>query len=332
MVDILNKNKKTKCLLVYSGGLDSTLAAKVLEAQGVEVTAINFVSYFFGSKQARETAWENNLKLIIHDDNEFKKKHWDLIQKPVYGHGKAINPCIDCHLLMFKTAGEMMKREGWDFIATGEVLGERPLSQNARALTLIEKECGIAGKLLRPLSAKLLEPTIPEKEGLVDREKLLDLSGRGRTRQIELAEKYGIKVYPTPAGGCILTEKNFAKKLRELMEKIGAENISQNEINLLKLGRHLWYNLEGKYQAKITIGRNQKEDEEMEKLLQNEDVLIVPKNFPGPSVLIRVYAAKDGLILENEAKRLIIKYSKGGKNVKFEDLFFNVKKYNCSCK
>jgi len=336
--------RKVKCLLIYSGGLDSTLAVKVLESQGIDVTAINFVSYFFGSKTAEKTARENNIKLRIFDDERFKREHWELVQKPKYGHGSAINPCIDCHLLMFKWAGEIMKkvdpplsspigefgREVYDFVASGEVLGERPMSQNKKALLLIEKESGLKGYLLRPLSAKLLDPTIPEKEGLVDREKLLNLSGRGRTRQMELAKKYGLKFYPTPGGGCILTEKEFSNRLRDLMEKAGAENIKPVDLQLLKIGRHFWSEATIPPSAgfvspnlalaepswyKIILGRDKGENEQLKNLAQKGDIFITPKNFIGPSALIKMAMSNTmySELVQDEAKKLIIQYTQKDK-------------------
>jgi tRNA U34 2-thiouridine synthase MnmA/TrmU len=214
---------------------------------------------------------------------------------------------------MLKKAKEMMKKEKFDFVATGEVLGERPMSQNKKALELVEKESSLSGYLLRPLSAKLLKETIPEKKGLVDREKFLDIQGRSRKRQIELAKKFKIKWYPQPSGGCILTDLEFGKKLKDLLERY--PEFDGNDIELLKIGRHFW-----KGKIKLVVGRNKEENLKIKKLKRKGDVLIEIKNYPGPTTLIRNYGGKiDSQILE-EAKNLTKNYSKKAKekiNVKF---------------
>ncbi|MBU2109863.1 tRNA 4-thiouridine(8) synthase ThiI [Patescibacteria group bacterium] len=295
------KKKKIKCLALFSGGLDSILAVKVLEKQGIAVTAVNFPSHFFDSKQAEISAKKNKIKLKI-INNDFPACHWKIVKKPKYGYGRAMNPCIDCHLLMIKKAGELMKKEKYDFVATGEVLGQRVFSQNKNALKNIEKYSGIKGRLLRPLSAKLLELTEVEKLGLVDRNKLFDFNGKSRKQQIKLAKKLKISYYPSPAGGCLLTDKEFGRRLKTMMEKFKADNITPNDLALLKLGRHFWFenNL-------AIVGRNKGENEKLEKLKQKKDKLLVPK-FPGPSVLIKGKKIDNKLI--SKAKDLIFKYSK----------------------
>ena len=165
--------KRIKALILFSGGLDSILAAKILEEQGIKLLGLTFKSYFFNEKEAKESARKIKLPLKVID---FSKEHLQIVKNPKYGYGKAMNPCLDCHILMLKIAKRLMNKEGFHFVATGEVLGERPMSQNKEALKLIEKRSLLKGYLLRPLSAKLLEPTIPEMSGLVNREKLLDIS------------------------------------------------------------------------------------------------------------------------------------------------------------
>src|SRR4030042_3028765 len=212
-----NGKKKTKTLVLLSGGLDSILAAKLLMEQDIEVEGICFYSNFFSCDLARKAVKQLGIKLreidISEEFLEFLRK------KPKYGYGVGLNPCIDCHALMLKKAGEIMRQEGFAFVATGEVLNERPMSPHKQALKIIKKEAGLEGYLLRPLSAKLLEPTIPENAGLVEREKLLDISGRSRQKRKELAKKFGIIDYPNPAGGCMLTQEGFVGRLKELMEK-----------------------------------------------------------------------------------------------------------------
>ena len=290
------KGAKTGALFLFSGGLDSILAVKLLQEQGIKVAGLTFVSYFFNSDLAKESAKNLDIKLKIID---FSDEHLDMVKNPQYGYGKAINPCIDCHILMLKKAKEISEK--FDFVATGEVLGERPMSQNKRALELIAEQSGLKDYLLRPLSAQLLEPTVPEKNGLVARNKLLDISGRSRKRQIVLAKKWGIKEYPTPAGGCLLTDFQFGRRLKELFKQW--PDCRGDDVRLLKLGRHFWVK-----DNKIIVGRNQTENKEIKKLVKKGDLLIKPKDFPGPTILIRGRHK----ILEKslvKAKELMIKYS-----------------------
>ncbi|MFA6193773.1 MAG: tRNA 4-thiouridine(8) synthase ThiI [Parcubacteria group bacterium] len=303
---LLIKKKKSqkisvRALVLFSGGLDSILAVKILASQGIETTALVFTSYFFDAKPAEKSARENNIKLKIVD---FSKKHFEIIKNPRYGRGVGMNPCIDCHLLMLKEAKKLVGPGKYCFLATGEVLGQRPMSQNFRALELIEKKAILAGKILRPLSAKVLPETEMEKSGMVDREKLLGISGRSRKEQIELAKKYNVKYYPTPAGGCILTDKEYSKKLRESLENI--KKLEPSDFELLRIGRHFW---EGN--TKIILGRNHKENLILKKLAEKKDILIEPKDIPGPTALIRGKGSKETL---DCAKKLLLKYTKNMEN------------------
>ena len=307
--------KKTKALVLLSGGLDSTLAAKILMEQGIGVVGLSFKSYFFDSKSAAIAAEKLGIPLKIVD---FSSEHLKIVKSPKYGHGKAINPCIDCHALMLKKAKEIAginikeasfgklrtTKSRYNFVATGEVLGERPMSQNKKSLDIIENESGLNGYLLRPLSAKSLKPTIPEQKGLIDRNKLLNIVGRSRKIQMELAEKWGIKNYPTPAGGCILTDIGFGKKIKDVLNN--CPNPKENDFRLLKIGRHFW-----SAKNKIIIGRNHEENVKLKKLARKNDVLIEPKNFSGASGLIRNYGRKKiSQEVLTKAKKLITKYSK----------------------
>ena len=271
--------KKNKALVLLSGGLDSILAAKVLKNQGIKITALSFKSYFFNAELAKKAAKNLKIPLKVID---FSKEHLRMVKKPKYGYGKSMNPCIDCHVLMLKKAKEIMKEKGFDFVATGEVLGERPMSQNPKALKTIQEQSSLKGYLLRPLSARVLGETIPEKKSWVDRQKLFDISGRSRKKQIALAKKWKIKWYPTPAGGCLLTDPEFGKRLRQVFAKYPRCN--GNDIELLKLGRHFWEN-----KIKIIVGRNEEENKQIRKLNQKRDILIEMKNYPGPLTLIRNY-------------------------------------------
>lgn len=291
------QRKTIRALVLFSGGLDSILAVRILEAQGIKVTALAFVSFFFDSAQAEKTARENKIKLKISD---FSDAHFEAIKKPKYGRGAGMNPCIDCHLLMLKYAKIIAKKENFDFIATGEVLGQRPMSQNFRALKLIEKKADLAEKILRPLSAKVLPETEMEKSGMVDRAQLLGISGRSRKEQVVLAKKYGIKYYPSPAGGCILTDKEYSKKLRDLLENI--KKPESSDFELLRIGRHF-----GEGNTKIILGRNYEENLALKKIAEKNDILIEPKDIPGPTALIR---GKKSKTVINCAKKMILKYTK----------------------
>ena len=191
------------------------LAASLVRAQNIDVLALFFETPFFTSAKARESSRKLDIPFRVVDITE---RHLPVIRNPKHGHGSAMNPCIDCHALMFRIAGEMMQDEGADFIITGEVLGQRPMSQNRRSLTLVEKESGMTGLILRPLSAKLLDITVPEEKGWINRDLLMDFQGRSRKPQMALAKELNLTDYPSPAGGCLLTEKEFSKKLKDLFD------------------------------------------------------------------------------------------------------------------
>lgn len=236
---------KVRALVLLSGGLDSILAVKLLLEQGIAVEAVNFRTNFCGPSKARPAA-----KMLGVSLREVNIRHDFLavLKKPKYGYGAGMNPCIDCHALMLKKAAEIMRQERYDFVATGEVLGERPMSQHLKALKIVEREAGLEGYLLRPLSAKLLEPTTPELDGRVSREKLLDISGRSRKIQMELAEQFGIKDYPTPAGGCALTQAGFSGRLKELMTH--KPDFTPEDVDLIRFGRHFWLALRSPEQSR----------------------------------------------------------------------------------
>lgn len=289
-----------KALALFSGGLDSSLAIKLLTIQGIEVIALNFVSYFFGGKNERAelSAKELGVKLEYID---FKEVHKEMLSNPPSGYGKNMNPCIDCHALMIKTAYNMLKKYDADFIITGEVLGQRPMSQNKNALRRVEKLSGAEGYVLRPLSAKLMEETIPEKMGWVDREKLLNLNGRGRTAQMEWAEKFGIKEYPSPGGGCILTEPNYSKRLIILKND---EQFEKSYLFDLIKGCRMYRLEKGKY---IFVGRDEESNANIEKYKEKADIFIKGSTIPGP------YIIGIGNFYEEEKdiiKQLFARYSK----------------------
>ena len=268
---------KIKAVALFSGGLDSILAVKLIQKQGIEVRGVNFKTPFFGLDKTFVVAKDLNMNLETID---ITQELMEILRNPRHGFGKNMNPCIDCHALMLKKAGEYMTKIGASFILSGEVLGERPMSQNRNSLNIIERESGFEGRILRPLSALLLAETIPEKERLVDRNKLLDISGRSRKRQMELAAKMGIRDYPSPAGGCKLTEPVFSKRLRDLFTQ---ESFSLEEIDLLKLGRHFRLSRD----IKLVVGRNKEENEQLQNFFQDGDFLFKAKNLKGPVSLLK---------------------------------------------
>lgn len=268
--------KGVKGLGLFSGGLDSILAARMLQEQGIAVTGIVFISAFFGSQHARASAGEISLPLI---EKDFTEQHLALVKHPPHGYGSNMNPCIDCHALMFQEAGRIMETEWYDFLFTGEVLNERPMSQTRYSLAQVAKLSGYKDRILRPLSAKLLPETEPEREGLVQRERLLDIQGRSRKRQLSLAEHYGIKQYPAPAGGCLLTDPNFSKRLKELFTR--HPDCAARDVELLKVGRH--FRIGG---VKVVVGRNARENDRIRSLATVNDIVLSAEHLPGPIALI----------------------------------------------
>jgi tRNA-specific 2-thiouridylase len=268
--------KTIRALGLFSGGLDSMLAAAVLRAQSIDVTLICWVTPFFGAARARESAAHLGLPLR---EADLTDKFLPLIYDPPHGWGRGHNPCIDCHTLMLREAGALMAPAGFDFLFTGEVLGQRPMSQNRGSLNLIARESGFADLLLRPLSAKSLKATAPEIRGWVDRERLLNLSGRGRKRQMALAQEYGITRYPAPAGGCLLTDPGYAARLKELLRHV--REASRPDLELLKYGRH--FRLPGG--AKAVVGRTERENEAIQALKTPGNFLLQGEQYPGPLVL-----------------------------------------------
>jgi len=268
---------KIKGIGLLSGGLDGILAVKTIQEQGIDVEGVTFETPFFSADKARNAADQIGIPLIVMDITE---EHLVMLRAPRYGYGKNMNPCIDCHTLMLRVAGCRMEATGADFLFTGEVLGQRPMSQTKQSLHIVAKNSGYDGYIVRPLSAKLLPETIPEKNGKVDRERLLDIQGRGRKRQIEMARHYGMTSYPPPAGGCLLTDPMFSKRLRDLFEYEKSYTI--RDIELLKLGRHIRIN----NTTKIIVGRNKRDNLAIHNLCRDGDIILTMKDYPGPIVLI----------------------------------------------
>jgi len=268
---------KVKGISLFSGGLDSILAVKVIQEQGIEVVALSFTTPFFSAKKAVAAARNIDLPLLIDDITD---EHLVMLRSPRYGYGRNMNPCIDCHALMLKKAGEKMVELGADFIFTGEVLGQRPMSQTKQSLHIVAKNSGFEPFVVRPLSAKLLPITMVEEKGLVDRARLLDIQGRGRKRQMALACRYGITEYSNPAGGCLLTDPTFSKRLRDLFEHTARPAV--RDIELLKYGRHFRFS----EATKVIVGRNRKENEMLLKFYAPTDIVITTRDYPGPVTLI----------------------------------------------
>jgi tRNA-specific 2-thiouridylase len=266
-----------KALALFSGGLDSILAFKLLEEQGIYVEGICFESPFFSAQRAYLSARSIDLRLAVVDITD---PLLEIVLNPRHGYGKGLNPCIDCHALMFRVAGNMLKREEARFMVSGEVVGQRPMSQNLRSLSIISRESGFGDLIVRPLSAKKLPETIPEREGWVNRERLLDLSGRSRKPQIALAKRYGVAQYPAPAGGCLLTDVVFSRRLKDLIAM--NPGFSRRDLELLKQGRHFRISEE----TKIVVGRSKRENEAILSLARREDALLTVESFPGPTVIV----------------------------------------------
>lgn len=246
-------------IALFSGGLDSTLAIRLLQVQGVNVHAIHFTSPFFGVSpdadcgkyDARRAAAMIGVPLTIMNLGE---EYLEMLRRPLHGYGKAVNPCIDCHAYFLKRAKEFMLARGADFVITGEVLGQRPMSQRRDALAIVERDGDLQGLLLRPLSAKLLPLTIPEKEGWVDRALLPSIKGRSRKLQMQLAAELGVTEYPNPAGGCLLTELSYESKVRDIFEH--SEKLKARDFRLLRIGRHFRLDAE----TRLVIGRDDREN------------------------------------------------------------------------
>lgn len=293
-----------RAVALFSGGLDSILACRLTIEQGIQVLALHFVTPFYalGKKsphyEARKMAGTLGIPLKMVATG---KEYIQMIKNPKYGYGSGMNPCIDCRIFFFSRARKYMEEIGADFVFTGEVLGERPMSQHLQALKLVERKSGLTGRLLRPLSARLLEPTIPEKEGLIDRERLLAIQGRSRKPQIALAASYGIKDYPPPAGGCLLTDRNFTWRLKEALGH-GEETL--RDMQILKVGRHFRLS-SGK---RVVVGRDEIENRVLHNLARKGDIVLEPADIPGPTAVL--FAGGSDIDVEIAA-RLCARYSDG---------------------
>jgi len=311
-----------KAVVLISGGLDSSLAVKAIQNQGIEVLAINFLIPFLSpgrniKLKERRSKISNGVKHdLTNGHNSFAKRvakqlgcefkvitfaddYLEMVKNPKHGYGKNFNPCIDCKILMLKQAKKIMIETGASFIATGEILGQRPMSQHKQSLQRIEEESGLNRLLVRPLSALLLPPTIPQEKGWLKRELLFGIQGRGRRQQIALAKEWGVEEYPWPGGGCLLTDPHFCRRLKDLLKH---GKLSIEDIELLKLGRHFRITPD----FKLIVGRDKEENEKLISLAKSQDLFFEPKKLPGPTGIGRGLANQE---LKDIAARIIARYT-----------------------
>jgi tRNA U34 2-thiouridine synthase MnmA/TrmU len=300
------EEKKPKAVALLSGGLDSNLAVRMMLEQGVDIEAVAIKTPFCDfdcgkgcGQRVREVADELGIKLKT---VYFGEEYLRMLKNPKYGYGSGMNPCIDCRGMMYNAAKEHMKKTNADFVITGEVLFQRPMSQNNRALHIIEKETDMECKVLRPLSAKHLPPTDVEKMGLINRENMGDIKGRSRKEQLMLAKHFGISEPPNAAGGCLLTDPSFSKRVKDILDH--CDDIpTLNDIELLKVGRHLRIT----HDAKFVVGRNKDENEVIKALLADGDVIMEVKDYVGPTCILRSKNYDDSLIIKCAA--IAVRYS-----------------------
>ena len=303
-----------KALGLVSGGIDSTLALLALRRQGIAATGIAFVTPFFDAERAKVAAKAVDHPLIVRNISEV---HLEMLKNPRYGYGRNMNPCIDCHAMMFRLAGEIMEQEGYDFLFSGEVLGQRPMSQNANALRSVANLSGYADKILRPLSAKLLPVTPMEEKGLVDREQLLDIQGRSRKRQQQLAREWDYPDFPSSSGGCLLTEVGFSNQLRDLLQHKPDANV--NDVELLKLGRQFRLSPT----AKLVVGRNKADNEKLQQLSDGCGLKLRCADFSGPLGIFCGEPKQEDL---QTAAAILASYGKGKDEAQLDVLFMEEEK------
>ena len=308
-----------KAIAMLSGGLDSTLAAKMVLEQRVELEALNFLTVFCTCTTKGETCLAsqkavNALGIPLKVLN-VSEEYLNVVKHPKHGYGSNMNPCIDCRIFMLKKAKAYMEEVGASFLVTGEVLGERPMSQRRDAMRLIEKEAGLDGLILRPLSAKLLPASVPEKEGWVDREKLLKIQGRSRKPQMQMAVHFGIHDYPCPAGGCLLTDPGFSRRMKDLI--LNDPGFSLNDVHILKMGRHFRFSPK----TKLVVGRNEEENQKIQTFSRPGDFLLNVSSHPGPLSLLRGDTEEGEIV---RAAAITVRYSKAKDLGKVEVIYRKV--------
>jgi tRNA-uridine 2-sulfurtransferase len=297
---------KRKALALLSGGLDSTLAVRLMLDMGVDVEALNFTSPFCtctgknaGCKsEAVRVAEEFHIPIKVMNKG---LDYLEVVRNPRHGYGKGLNPCIDCRIYLLQRAKEYMVESGADFVITGEVLGQRPMSQRRDAMRVIERESGLEDLLVRPLSAQFFAPTLPEREGWIDREKLLAIRGRSRKDQIERAFEMDVRNYPCPAGGCLLTELSFVPKVRDMLDH--SDELNLRDCRLLKIGRHFRIG----ERTKVIIGRNEADNAMLENVLQPGETAITWMDGNTPAGIMIGAQDPAGIGL---AARILLRYTK----------------------
>lgn len=288
--------RRYKALGFVSGGLDSIIAVELMKQQDLDLVALHVINGF-GQDTMRmrsnvdisDDRWiaekESRMRKTFGIDVrivDYSEEFLDIVRSPRYGYGKNLNPCIDCKIGFFSKAMELIRGEEADFVFTGEVLGQRPMSQNRRMMDLIEKRSGLEGLILRPLCAKLLPETIPERKGWVDRNMLLDIQGRSRKRQMELAGRFGVEDFPNPAGGCILTDENYSRRLKDLLDGESRGRLSVEDTVLLSVGRHFRIRPD----LKVVVGRDEGENRYLEERW-SDSWLVTVEGVPSPTVLLQ---------------------------------------------
>jgi hypothetical protein len=278
-----------KAISLLSGGLDSVLATKLIKDQGIEVVALHFTSPFCNCNksskgnggcglQAVSAAKELGVRVVVRNKG---LEYMEIVRSPLHGYGKNMNPCIDCRIFILKKAGELMVEENASFMITGEVLGQRPMSQTKQAIKLIDKESGLRDLILRPLSARHFLPTRPEREGIVNRDRLLDIAGRSRKSQFALADTFNLKEFGCPGGGCLLTDPLFVPRVRDLLAH--SKDFTMKDLSLLRIGRHFRLGSE----TKLILGRNKEENDRLVVFASPPSVRVSPVDFQGPEGLLQ---------------------------------------------
>jgi len=308
------KAASKRAVMLLSGGLDSTLAARMMLDQGVELFALHFTSPFCscgrasgGGCRSQAQVVAGRLGIPIRTVSK-GSEYIEIIRNPRHGRGAGMNPCLDCRIFTLRKAREYMEEIGASFLVTGEVVGQRPMSQRSDAFRIIERRSGSQGLVLRPLSAKHFEPTVAERNGWVDRERLLDIAGRSRKEQIRLANEWEIGDYPCPAGGCLLTDRTFSIKVRDLFDH--CDDPDMTDIHLLKVGRHFRF-ADGR---KAIVARNEAENRKLEGLCRGKMPVFIADGFSGPSIGIH---GKNGAAPEDLLSRFFTRYSKPGTDAPF---------------
>jgi len=293
---------RKRALALFSGGLDSILAAALVARLGVDVTLLHVQHLWSGGSAARErlqqAADRAGLPLRIVDAID---EHLDVIRHPKHGYGSAANPCVDCHIFMMKVAKRLLDEGAADFVVSGEVLGQRPKSQHYRALLDVAEESGLGDRLLRPLSANLLPETLPVREGWLERKDLLSLRGRGRDAQAELAARLGITDYPQPAGGCLLTEASYAARVFDAFERLGRDGVDRAEFDILRFGRHFRIS----HEAKLIVGRDERENGVLARYAAGRTLIEPVEPVLGPTALLEGRASEEDALA---AASLVARY------------------------